>query len=705
MNLAERPRFRNDLVAQPIEEAGQLFVDVTDPDSGETFRFYEVEYALACAMDGQRDVGGLVHWAEEELGLVPSSDEIGTVVKTLDTLGYLSRSARSAASEDVELGAPGAGSRRSASATEPPQVELGAAGSAITPSEEMPPPPGDELELGRAGADQIRGSMAAIPSTPRGDDEALTPRGQSAAPSVAASQGMEPSAPQRAESSASSSSAATNRFERSTHDDSLAASREASGRAMTQPPRLPTAPPGPARGSAAELFEESFAGLMEERARPAAGPSAMEIDAITPLPGEVQPSLRPRSNADADEDGPTNLPPAQPDFEDEEVSVDLSQHLSLGTADVKEAVRASKVMKAVDVPRELLDELDDRSPAAAIPTSTAAAAAASAGAAVPAPTAATSATAPATPMAGKPAQELPATPAGMERSAPVGRPVEVPTEGGHPLPSEVRRNISPLLVVLMVVALLGACAYYYWAFIYDRGAVSSVDEPAALEPVEPLEPLPPPPPTSVLAAGAPVVEELAAGTNGRLDEVAEQGATVATDDVVARFAGWKRYQDEMDRDEYDLKRYDRRIERALSDKEAAEAASNEAAKKRAEQLIAQTEDKIARRKESIAASAAAMDKLLLKAPSDGVVERVAQPGAVVKASDVVVRIQGEPTTVASFELPAGQEANYSAEQTVTLKDAASSRSIDCTVSELVGQTLKARCPSEGLPIGSQVKLD
>jgi hypothetical protein len=47
-----RPRFRTDLVAEPIEEAGQRFVDVIDPDTGSAFRFYDVEYSLACAMDG-----------------------------------------------------------------------------------------------------------------------------------------------------------------------------------------------------------------------------------------------------------------------------------------------------------------------------------------------------------------------------------------------------------------------------------------------------------------------------------------------------------------------------------------------------------------------------------------------------------------------------------------------------------------------------
>lgn len=84
-----RPRFRTDLVAKPVEENGQVFVDVTDPDTGSTFRFYEVEYSVACAMDGARDVTDLASWAQQELGLEPSREELSTVVATLGELGYL----------------------------------------------------------------------------------------------------------------------------------------------------------------------------------------------------------------------------------------------------------------------------------------------------------------------------------------------------------------------------------------------------------------------------------------------------------------------------------------------------------------------------------------------------------------------------------------------------------------------------------------
>jgi hypothetical protein len=97
----ERPRFREDLVAELIEDGGARFIDVADPDSGQMFRFFEVEYSLACAMDGERDINGIVKWAEEELGLKPSANEVRTVISTLGSLGYLdSGKAAAAAATD-----------------------------------------------------------------------------------------------------------------------------------------------------------------------------------------------------------------------------------------------------------------------------------------------------------------------------------------------------------------------------------------------------------------------------------------------------------------------------------------------------------------------------------------------------------------------------------------------------------------------------
>jgi hypothetical protein len=103
----DRPRFRQDLLAEAVDEQGAKYIDVMDPESGNVFRFYEVEFSIACAMDGERDVAGLVKWARDELGVTPTDREVRTVIATLGDLGYLEMIAASkAAAADVPAPQP-----------------------------------------------------------------------------------------------------------------------------------------------------------------------------------------------------------------------------------------------------------------------------------------------------------------------------------------------------------------------------------------------------------------------------------------------------------------------------------------------------------------------------------------------------------------------------------------------------------------------
>ena len=77
-----QPRFKQELVAEPLEDNGVRFIDVMDPDSGNVFRFYEVEYSLACAMDGERSMDALAQWTFAELGIETSAEELSNVVNT-----------------------------------------------------------------------------------------------------------------------------------------------------------------------------------------------------------------------------------------------------------------------------------------------------------------------------------------------------------------------------------------------------------------------------------------------------------------------------------------------------------------------------------------------------------------------------------------------------------------------------------------------
>lgn len=172
----ERPRFRQDLVAELVEDGNHRFIDLMDPDSGNVYRFYEVEYSLACAMDGERDVPGIVRWAQEELGLQANPNEVKSVIATLGDLGYLDGAAPAARPEtpaqrpvvDEELGrGVVVGSKRVN--TPVPGLELGHAGASSHAASSRAEAPVADVEL----AAGVTTGRSATPQRAKVEDIAL----------------------------------------------------------------------------------------------------------------------------------------------------------------------------------------------------------------------------------------------------------------------------------------------------------------------------------------------------------------------------------------------------------------------------------------------------------------------------------------------------------------------------------------------------
>jgi hypothetical protein len=160
-----RPRFRQDLVAELVEDGGQRFIDVADPDSGHMFRFFEVEYSLACGMDGERDVAGIVKWAQDELGITPTANEVQAVIAQLSDLRFVGAdrtvdAAATKAQPRAEELAKGIVVGKQANANASADVELGKAGTNTASREEKLP--AADFALGASGA----GTAKAQPKAP-----------------------------------------------------------------------------------------------------------------------------------------------------------------------------------------------------------------------------------------------------------------------------------------------------------------------------------------------------------------------------------------------------------------------------------------------------------------------------------------------------------------------------------------------------------
>jgi hypothetical protein len=578
MQTLERPRFRQDLVAEPIEDGASRFIDVADPDSGNLYRFYEVEYSLACAMDGERDVAGIVKWAEEELGLKPSAKEVRSVIATLGDLGYLESGAAAAAAVSAAAASAEAPPPARPEPVEAPRAAAPAAARSKTPAAGVVKP---DAELGRGVVTGARSTGGATKSSP--DVELGTAGGRAPAPAEALPSGG---------------------------DFELGA------------PGANTGAKQPAARKAGDDFALGASGA-------GAGSS---------------PAL----------------------------STDLAADMAISTADVKEAVRASQVMKSVDIPPELAAELEPPKP-------------------VEAPKAAKPAEAPKPASASKPVETKPA------EAKPQAKPVDLPTERPVLPKAPPSTGTSPILIGLLVLVVLAAGAFFVYKLVLNKDAPQKkVEAPVAPQPPQP--PVPPPAETAKLATEQPDAVDIKPAGPATIATIVSTDSTVKAGEPIARLAGYKPISVEVEALQKSVDKTKADIAKATQDRDAAQTAGNKAGVTAAETKLAGFEKSLAASEGKLATKVAALDAFLIKAPAAGKITAVAKPNAKVTPTDIIATLTRDPITVATFK-SAGEVAP---DTRVLLAISGSEQKLSCTVVATGGDGTKIACPQDAAPDGTEV---
>lgn len=590
----DRPRFRQDLVAEPIEDGGARFIDVMDPDSGTLFRFFEVEYSLACAMDGQRDVAGIVKWAEEELGLKPSQKEVATVINTLGDLGYLERGAAAAAAASAAAAAQPA-------AAKPSKTPTPAAGIKKAPEQpslnrwDQPTTMGDTDEYLERGV--VHGGGRA--NTPAPDVEL-----------------------------------------------GKAGTRPAGAGDLPRAPELELGAPGVTATAAAARA----AGKAEDIALGAPGKTG----------------------------GASN------------VEVDLAADMPLSPAAVKEAVRQSQVMKAVDVPPELADEMK---PAAAAKAETKPAAKAE--------------TKPAAKAEAKPVEKKPAAKA---EAKPIEKPVEKkpaeakkpvekrPVEKSEPIPAAPARGVSPVLIAALVLAILAAGGFALWKFVLNKKPTETSQAKPTPPPPQPTPPPPPPVETAKLATDQPAANEVKPSAPGQVATIVANDTAVKEGDPIARLVGFKPIETQVKTTDTALAKAKDAIAAAEKERDAAQTAGNKAGVTAAEKKLATAQKTVTDQEAKLATQKANLDKFLIKAPSAGKVTAVAKANAKVTPTDVIATVTPDPILAATFK-SAGEVAPGTR---VLLALKGSDQKLSCKVLAAGGDGVKIGCPKDAAADGAEV---
>lgn len=84
----DKPRFRRDLEAVPVEADGERYVEVRDSGTGKSFLFYDFEYRVALAFDGLA-LDKVIPWVKLSAGLELRVDQLQAFAASLEEMGFL----------------------------------------------------------------------------------------------------------------------------------------------------------------------------------------------------------------------------------------------------------------------------------------------------------------------------------------------------------------------------------------------------------------------------------------------------------------------------------------------------------------------------------------------------------------------------------------------------------------------------------------
>ena len=254
-----------------------------------------------------------------------------------------------------------------------------------------------------------------------------------------------------------------------------------------------------------------------------------------------------------------------------------------------------------------------------------------------------------------------------------------------------------MLVLLLLIAVLGAGAFFVWKFVLSK--------PDAAEPTTqhapPAKPVPPTEVTSKIALETPPPIEAKAPA-GTIETVQADGTDVKAGDVLATLVGNKALATEIANLQKDVDKGAPAIEAAQKDlADAQQKENNQAGVAAAQAKLDRVKKPVDDKKATIAKKQADLDKLAIKASADGKLATTATVGQKLAADEVIGTINRETLPVATFKIPPGTKVGADGNVSLTAGD----KTVVCTVSDAQAETIKVSCPADsGLGDGAAVKF-
>nr|MBA3501164.1 efflux RND transporter periplasmic adaptor subunit [Deltaproteobacteria bacterium] len=313
----------------------------------------------------------------------------------------------------------------------------------------------------------------------------------------------------------------------------------------------------------------------------------------------------------------------------------------------------------------------------------------------------------------KPAESKPLE----KKPAPQERPIVVAEK--KPMPEAPRQGISPMLIILLVLAIGGAGAYFAWRYlIRGKTETSAKVTPPPVTPASGSVAAPTPPPAPVqpkakieIAAGAP--RDILGVFAGNIESIDVTERDVDTSDILAKLVGAKRL-------EADIANLDKEIERRKATVKAAEdaraklnpapaegsaeqpKAPSEAQVKAADALVAKTMKALEDKQNERVTKEENLEKLYVRAPAEGKVTILAKQGQKIEENVPVAKFTPKPAPTAMFKL----EKNMTMDRGLAVPIKVGEKMYTCEVADSTvdGTRVVCRMNAEGLAEGAEATL-
>ena len=181
-----------------------------------------------------------------------------------------------------------------------------------------------------------------------------------------------------------------------------------------------------------------------------------------------------------------------------------------------------------------------------------------------------------------------------------------------------RAGVSPVLIVALVVAVLGAGVFLAWKYMLDKPAPDADTTAVAPPAFKPPPPPPPPPaPTAKIALETPDPDEVKVTRAGVIETILADQSRVKEGDIVLRLVGDRPIEAEISGLMRDQKRLKDQIDAAIKKRDAAQHAGNRGAENTAQNEIADREKALANKQNLLALKTADLDGFLVHATAAG----------------------------------------------------------------------------------------